>query len=296
MKISVVIPNWNGKELLEKNLPAVLAAADNPKNNISEVIVVDDKSSDDSLKFLETEFAGRIKIVRHTQNRGFASTVNTGARTARAPLVCQINTDVTPSIDFLVAVLQHFEDSKVFRSEEHEKRFGPARGKFEFGFVGFGSGKEKDRPVDSFWVNGGSGVFKRSIWMKLKGMDEALLSPFYWEDIDLSYRAAKRGYRLLWEPRANVIHKHESTMMKLSQKRVAKIRERNQLIFIWKNLTSANMFKKHIKGLFRRLFKNPGYIRIVLAALVKLPKILAARKKEKRESKVSDEAIFARFQ
>ena len=52
MKSSIVIPNYNGKELLEKNLPAVINAFENKKNNIIEVIIVDDGSSDDSVNFI----------------------------------------------------------------------------------------------------------------------------------------------------------------------------------------------------------------------------------------------------
>ena len=126
-------------------------------------------------------------------------------------------------------------------------------------------------------------------------MDEKLLSPFYWEDIDLCYRAAKRGWINLWEPDANVIHKHESTISKFSRKYVETIRERNQLLVLWKNLTSPYLFRRHIFGVFRRIIRHPGYIRIILMALLRIRTVLKARAKEKKEGKVSDEAIFANF-
>ena len=77
-------------------------------------------------------------------------------------------------------------------------------------------------------------------------MDEKLLSPFYWEDIDLCYRAAKRGYINLWEPRGKVVHKHESTISKFPKIYVARVKERNQLLMLWKNIHSKNLIKKHI--------------------------------------------------
>jgi GT2 family glycosyltransferase len=126
-------------------------------------------------------------------------------------------------------------------------------------------------------------------------MDEKLFSPFYWEDVDLSYRALKRGFRLLWEPKAKVIHHHESTIGKISRKYRQRIQERNQLIFIWKNLTSPILFRKHVLGVFRRVSLHPGYLIIVLMALRKIKGVVKVRKREKKESKVSDEAIFARF-
>jgi GT2 family glycosyltransferase len=131
--------------------------------------------------------------------------------------------------------------------------------------------------------------------MKLGGMDEKLFTPYYWEDLDLSYRAMKRGFRLLWEPKAVVNHNHESTISKLSKRKVLRIQERNELLFIWKNITSVNLFRKHMAGLLRRIFKGPGYLLIIILAICKLQIVLKERKREKKESKVSDEAIFAGF-
>ncbi len=294
--VSIIIPNWNGEDLLEKNLPKVLRAYENKKNSIAEIIIVDDGSSDDSVVFLKRNYAGRVKVVVHKINRGFSSAINTGVRTATSGLVCLLNSDVIPEKDFLERVLPHFEDERVFAVSLHEEGYGSAKGKFVDGFIGHEGLPAGEETVESFWANGGSGVFRRSIWMELKGMDEVLLSPFYWEDIDLSYRAHKRGYKVLWEPNAYVSHEHESSIKKLSPAFVARIRERNQLLFIWKNLTSRRLFRKHINGLFNRIIKHPGYVRILFMALSKFGMVRKLRAKEKREAKISDEAIFAMFE
>ncbi len=131
--------------------------------------------------------------------------------------------------------------------------------------------------------------------MELGGMDEKLLSPLYWEDLDLSYRAQKRGYELLWEPKAMVTHEHESTVKKLPIRYVQRIQERNQLLFIWKNLTSRILFRKHIIGLLKRAATHPGYLLIIFSALRFIFKVIKARNIEAKEAKISDEAIFNRF-
>ncbi len=297
MQISIIIPNWNGKRLLEKNLPAVVNAKGNSKNNIAEIIVVDDKSTDDSIPFLESNYGSEVKIIRHRENRGFSSAVNTGVRSAKSPLVCLLNTDVVPSVNFLEAAIIHFSNPHVFGVSLHEQGYGYAKGKFEDGFMVHDPGKERPEVVDTFWVSGGSGIFRKETWKELKGMDELLFSPFYWEDIDLSYRAMKRGYRVLWEPKAQVIHNHESVINEGSFRKgyMNTIKQRNHLLFIWKNLTSPNLFKKHTRGLIKRVGRHPGYIRIVFMAFLKLLTVRKLRRKEKRESKVSDEAILARF-
>jgi len=294
MEASIIIPNFNGEKLLQKNLPEVIRALENSENRIKEVIVVDDGSSDGSVKLIRRNFP-QVKLIKHTKNRGFSATVNTGIRTAEGELMVLLNSDVVPSPDFLVSILPHFANPKVFAVSLHEKDYAWAKGYFADGFIQIGMGKETEVAHESFYVSGGSGVFRRKIWMELGGMDEKLLSPFYWEDIDLCYRAAKKGFRLLWEPKAMVLHQHESTISKLSQTYVQRIRERNQLLFLWKNLLSPSLFKKHLLGVVKRLLRHPGYARIIFMALLRLKIVKAARKKEIKESKISDEAILARF-
>lgn len=292
--VSVVVPNLNGEKLLEKNLPFLLKAKENSENNIIEIIIIDDGSWDQSVKLLNTTFP-QVKLIKHKINRGFSAAVDTGVRTAKGELILLINTDVVPDNDFLVPVFKHFENKKVFAVSLHEKGFGWAKGSFSEGYIQLAMGEESAKPHESFYVSGGSGVFRRDYWIDLGGMDEKLLSPFYWEDIDICYRAAKRGYINLWEPKGMVIHNHESTISKLSISYVQRIRERNQLLFIWKNLTSANLFRRHLIGLVKRLAMHPGYARIVLMALGKLNVVIKARRKEVKETKVSDEIIFSRF-
>lgn len=294
MSVSIVISNFNGEKLLKKNLPYVLKTMEHKANKIQEIIIVDDASQDGSVKLIKSKFS-QVKLIKHRINRGFSAVMNTGARSASGKYIALINNDVIPEIDFLEHALPHFKKKNVFAVSFHEIGYGWAKGKFEDGFVGFEPGKEDDRVHESFWVNGGSGIFRRDVWMKLGGMDEELLSPFYWEDIDLSYRAAKRGYKLLWEPKTKVHHKHETTMKTLPRRYVARIKERNQLLFMWKNITSPNLFRKHLAGLLKRSLKHPGYLRVVFIAALKMRRVLKARKKEKKESKVSDEAILARF-
>ena len=293
-EVSIVIPNYNGEELLEKNLPKVLACLKNKGNRIKEIIIIDDASTDGSVGLIKEKFP-EIKLIKHKVNRGFSAAVNTGARTAKGKLIALLNNDVIPKEDFLVSVFPHFKNKNIFAVSLHEKGYSWAKGRFENGFVLHEPGPKTKEAHETLWVSGGSGVFRRSQWMKLGGMDEKLFSPFYWEDLDLCYRATKRGWGLLWEPKAHVEHKHESTIGKWPKKYVQRIQERNQLFFIWKNITSPYLFRRHVAGVLTKVVRHPGYIRIVLMALFKMKQVLRARKKEKKETKISDEAIFARF-
>ncbi len=295
MQISVVIPNFNGKNLLDENLSKVIEAKLNKKNHILEIIIVDDASGDDSVSYLKQNFARKIRLIVHKKNRGFAASVNTGVRMAKGDLVCLLNSDVIPSRDFLQTMSENFEDSQVFAVSLHEKGgYGYTKGKFENGFIVHVGMPASNKVEDSFWASGGSAVFRRDLWMELKGMDEELM-PFYFEDLDLSYRAQKRGYKVLWDPRANVIHEHESTYKKLNQKYISRMRERNYLLFNWKNLTSERLMAKHTIAIIKKVLFHPGYLRIVLMARSKWKELIEKRKIEQKETTVSDEAIFAKF-
>lgn len=292
--VSVIIPNFNGEKLLEANLSYVLEARSREENKIVEIVVVDDASTDGSVSVLRNRFP-EVKVIRHKVNRGFSSSVNTGVRSSKGTILALLNTDIIPDPDFLVSVLPHFEDDDVFGVSLHERGFGYAKGVFKDGFIVHSPGGEEETPHSTFWISGGSGVVRRDYWNLLGGLDEKLLSPFYWEDLDLSYRAIKRGFILVWEPNARVVHEHEATIAQFPRKERELIQERNQLLFIWKNLTSSNLFRKHLGGLARRIIMHPGYFRVFLMALLKLGDVLRAREKERKEARVSDEAVFARF-
>src|SRR3989344_984758 len=108
MNISVIIPNYNGEEILRKNLPRVLSAVGD-----AEIIVVDDASIDGSLEALDS-FKEKVKIMKNEKNLGFSSTINRGVKEAKGEIIILLNTDVVPEKDFLKPLLSHFEDKKIF--------------------------------------------------------------------------------------------------------------------------------------------------------------------------------------
>jgi len=290
VRFSIVIPNWNGEELLKKNLPAVL------KTGADEVIVVDDGSTDGSREYIKqlTSCELRIKTIFNKKNLGFVASVNKGVKAAKGEIVVLLNNDVVPEEKFLKPLEEDFKDPKVFAVSLGEPQWSWAKGKWIRGFIEHEPGGKTKAPHISFWASGGSGAFRKEIWEKLGGMDE-LYHPFYWEDVDLSYRAWKRGYKVIWDPRAVVYHKHEGTISRFSKKYVNLIAERNRLLFIWKNITSPKMILEHKFWLIKKLLINPGYWQPFLMALVKFPFVLKQKLKEYREEKVKDEIIFSQF-
>jgi len=289
-QVSVVIPTWNGEKLLRKNLAEVVQAV-KLSGCQAEIIIVDNGSMDGSVEYLKKL---KVKVIGLDKNYGFSYACNLGVERAKGEIVVLLNNDVIPQKDFLKYALLHFENPKVFAVSFHEPNWSWAKIEWKKGFIEHSPGPKSDKVHISGWASGGSAAFRKSIWDKLGGFD-SLYQPFYWEDMDLSYRAWKRGYQILWEPKAIVHHKHEGTIKRFSRDYVRTISERNQLLFIWKNIASPKMMLEHKFWLGLKLIKNPGYFKPFLAALVKSPQILPCRLKEFKGKKVGDREIFNKF-
>jgi GT2 family glycosyltransferase len=246
-KVSIVIPNWNGVHLMRKHLKNVIAASHG-----AEIIIADDASSDGSVEYLQNTFP-HVQVVINANRVGFAGNVNSGVSKATGDIVVLLNTDVEPEKGFLQPLLKHFTDPDVFavgcleKSSENGEIVLRGRGVAHWskGFYIHSRGEvNKD---DNAWVSGGSSALRRSMWITLGGMD-GLYNPFYWEDIDLSYRARKAGWKTLFEAESIVHHYHEKGVIRseYTPADVKRIAYRNQYIFIWKNVHDFQIILVHL--------------------------------------------------
>ncbi|MDP3988176.1 MAG: glycosyltransferase family 2 protein [Candidatus Levybacteria bacterium] len=316
MSISVIIPNYNGESLLKKNLPKVFEAVQlysKESKEEADVIIVDDGSTDDSLDEVQSSYIKvqdgslKLKIIRNEKNMGFSSTVNKGVREAEGEIVVLLNTDVSPEKDFLLPLIEHFKDEKVFavgcldKSIEGSKVVlrGRGIGSWKRGFLIHQRGDVNKN--NTLWVSGGSGAFRKEIWEKLEGFNK-IYNPFYWEDIDLSYRAQKSGYKILFEPKSIVVHEHEkgSIKSKYSTSKVKEIAYRNQFIFVWQNVTDPKIVLSHLiwlpyHSLKALINKDWAFFLGFFEALILLPKIIKSSFKVKKLFFKKDGEITASF-
>jgi O-antigen biosynthesis protein len=309
--ISVVIPSYNGLELLKESLPPILDSVD--LNLGHEVIVVDDGSQDETISFLREHFPP-IKVVAMGRNSGFAKASTEGILRSKNRMVALINNDVTVDQDFLSPMLRNFNENNVFavgpkviKKQGNSYYHLGSKAFFKKGEITII--RDREEKGETFYVSGGMAVFDKEKFLDLGGFDD-LYHPFYWEDVDLCYRALKRGYRILYEPESLLYHKDQGTIVFSKKKglelffakmRARIIQERNQYLFTWKNILDRGLISRHLMWIpihlilsFRNkdhIFKSIGF----LLALKSLPKALRKRGRERLEKYVLGDRQILRW-
>ncbi len=298
---SIVIPNWNGRELLAKYLPSVIeATSGNPAN---EVIVVDNGSEDGSAQFIRENFP-TVRVLALENNLGFGGGSNAGVADARNDIVVLLNSDMRVAPDFLAPLLKAFTNDKVFAvscqiffsdPERRREETGLTEGRWHRGKlqVGHRIDDQITEPFPCFYGGGGSCAFDRRKFLELGGFDE-VFAPFYFEDADLGYGAWKRGWQVLYQPGSVVWHEHRGTIGRhFSDVRIAGVLGKNTLLFCWKNIHEWPRLAEHFAfvvggAVFR------GRLRGLWRAVTQLPGVLRSRRRARGLAAISDTEAFCR--
>jgi len=240
--ISVIIPVYKNKDFFLTNL----------KHNLlflkdCQIIVVNDDPQTDLENDLK-EFKNII-LVKNEKNLGFGQAVNVGVEKATGQYLMLLNSDVLLNDQSYLLALTHFKNKNLFAVGFAQKeKDGTIVGKNKVFWAGglYHHSRINDNKFgENGWAEGGAAIFDRKKFVALDGFDP-IYSPFYWEDIDLSYRAKAAGYQIIFDPKIIVIHHHESTIAKeFTKKQITIIAYRNQLIFTRKNLSSPKLFLQH---------------------------------------------------
>lgn len=307
---SIVIPNWNGRDLLEKYLPSVLAAAERCPG--SEVIVVDNGSTDGSAAFLKDTFP-QVRVVRLEENLGFGGGSNEGFRQAKNDVVVLLNSDMRVEPGFLQPLLDGFTDNRVFAvscqiffsdPQKRREETGLTQGWWQQGFLRVGHRIEAEirEPYPCFYGGGGSCAFDRKKFLELGGFDP-LLAPFYLEDTDLGYMAWKRGWKVLYQPASVVYHEHRGTIGKrFTEAYIQSVLKKNFLLFTWKNIhewrrLGAHFFFAWAGAMLTWLFGGSperSSLGGIARAFLQLPRAMVSRTRARWLAAISDTEAFRR--
>lgn len=271
--VSAVIPSWNGLELLKESLPAAFLALEQSGYR-HEVIVIDDGSSDDTQEWLRHQWKS-VRSVRLPHNQGFAVAVNTGVAKCRGEYVWFLNNDLIPFQDSVAPLVQALAEDDVFCATMRLI----TRGSVETGApkvsivrnqLFFRQENVTDRAgnIDIFYGGGGSSLFKRHELGVLGGLSLDY-RPFYFEDVDLGWRAWQRGWRSVYVSRSAGVHKLSGTIGKnFDRSYVNGILEKNRMVLHIRNLDNDGL-RPYLRTLAARAVKHAmgGDVRFGLDAL-----------------------------
>ena len=288
--LSAIVPNRDGRELLAQTLPALLEAL-KFWGGRWELIVVDDGSSDGSPEFVRENFPG-VKVVALCKSQGFIGAVHAGVREARGDLLLLFNNDVLPERDFLPLLVEHFSKPNTFASSPAVGAWLDD-GRLIKPDLPFGS------PVEALLAPGGAGLFDRAKFEALKGFDP-IFKPFYGEDLDLSFRAWRRGWRVVLDPRSVVYHREATTIRRFYDRLyVERCMWRSFILFGWKNYLDWGYLGRSVLGLMRTFADDamvcggPIVSVAALSALLRMPQALARRVSERAEATRGDREAVA---
>ena len=239
--ISVGIPNYNGRDLMEANLPSVFEAL-KVAAVAFEVIVVDDASTDESVAFLKKAFP-QVVLLQNEHNQGFSPTINRGIMAATKDLVLALNSDVKLTPNYFLPLFKYFSKADTFgvmgrildldgekvqdvAKYPQQKRTGKIKSTIDFVLEPMPT----DFWVPSLYLSGANALVDRQKIQELGGFDE-IYAPFYVEDVDLSVRAWRLGWPCYYAHEAVCHHPESVTIANYHKKRkIYVISARNKLI------------------------------------------------------------------
>jgi len=216
--ISVVIPNYNGKHLLERNLPSVYEALNSIKIDF-EIIIIDDCSTDNSVIFIRQNYP-LLRLIINEKNQGFSASCNKGITIAGKELLLLLNTDIELNNNFFESQFKYFDlpdtfgvMSKIIGAKDGETqdtaRFLKYSG-FKIKANNFYHLENEDILTPTAYLSGANALIDAKKLKDIGGFDE-IFSPFYCEDFELGLRAWRLGWKCYYDPKSYCIHDHSST-------------------------------------------------------------------------------------
>ena len=254
MKVSVILLNWNGRKLLEKFLPSVVA---HTPSDVAEVVVADNGSTDDSVAMLRERFPG-VRLILLDRNYGFAEGYNRAIEQTTAEYTVLLNTDVEVTPGWLTAPLEELDADASVAAVQPKLLSRRDRSFFEYAGAAGGwidrygypfcrgrvlSVVEEDRgqydtPADILWASGACLFIRTDVYRRVGGLDARFFA--HQEEIDLCWRLRSRGYRLRCTPQSVVFHVGGGTLP-TEHPRKTYLNFRNSLTMLYKNLPTDEL-------------------------------------------------------
>ena len=262
--ISVVIPNFNGINLLPEILPPLYLEL--KKTNLPfEVIVSDDCSTDSSVSFIKKNFP-EIILLESEINQGFSKTINKGIFIAQYGYLFLLNSDVKLTENYFSNQFKYFEKQDTFGvmgriiGWDDDKiqdggKFPSFHGvKIKTNVNYFPVLPNENDQLYSMYLSGANAFVDRNKIIALNGFDE-VFSPYYVEDYELSLRAWRMGWKCYYDHISVCRHKTSTTIKTKSKKYFIKsIYYRNKIFLHFIHLSELKLFFWYFQLFFETLF------------------------------------------
>lgn len=248
-KVSVVILNWNGADMLRRFLPSVISCSE---EDGVEVCVADNASTDDSCRIVSDEFPS-VRLIRLSENYGFAEGYNRALEAVDAEYSLLLNSDVEVTQGWLLPLLDYMDNhpqvgacQPKLLSERQRTMFeyaGACGGYLDrFGYP-FCRGRimgsveadmgQYDNITPIFWATGAALLVRTSLFRKVGGLDARFFA--HMEEVDLCWRLRSRGWKIVCIPQSVVYHVGGATLNKENPRKTY-LNFRNNLLMLHKNL------------------------------------------------------------
>ncbi len=260
-KVAIIILNWNGRNYLERFLPALTSFSE-----AAEIVIADNFSSDDSIAFLKSNYP-QLRRILLNENYGFAGGYNMALKEVDADVFVLLNSDVEVTAGWIEPIISLMEEDttivacqpkiRSYNDKPLLEHAGGAGGFIDYLGYPFCRGRiynalEEDHGQyndsrEVFWATGACLFVRANIFHQLKGFDEDFFA--HMEEIDLCWRIHRLGYKIMVEPKSEVFHVGGGTLPK-NNPRKTYYNFRNNLMMIHKNQPAPKVWWILIARLF----------------------------------------------
>jgi GT2 family glycosyltransferase len=242
MKVSIITPNYNGVEFLDKYFKSLSQDSD----YIGEVIIIDNGSTDSSLDYIKKNtFSFPVVVIENNENLGFAPAVNQGILKSKYDYIFSLNNDTEVKKGSIKAMLDLICDDDVFSVQakmlqaQNKKLIDDAGD--EYNLLGWtkkiGENQNSNNYSQVFEIFSscaGAALYKKNVFTEIGLFDDNFFA--YMEDVDLAIRSQIYGYKNLLCPDAIVYHIGSATSGSRYNEFKVKIAARNNVWTVYKNL------------------------------------------------------------
>ncbi len=252
-KLAIVILNWNGKKFLEQFLPALVRSLP----DYAEIVVADNASNDDSVRFLK-ECYPDIRLLEHAHNEGFAQGYNMALAHIEAQYYCLLNSDIEVTAHWIEPIIEMMDGNPTIAAVQPKLLSYSKRDEFEYagacgGYIDkygypFCRGRvfadlEKDHgqydtEADIFWASGAALFVRSDVFRTMGGLDPDFFA--HMEEIDFCWRIKNAGYKIKVNPASVVYHIGGGTLPKNNAFKTY-LNFRNNLFLLLKNLPEERL-------------------------------------------------------